>query len=119
MVKIQIIPWSNGIGDLIRHEPLLRSIKEKYPDSHISVFCQRNQEVILKLPFVDQVFSMWCSRCDYIYNCNFSSNSAILEQILLDKGKYKELIGFNSFDINKDLINEFSKLYNWEDGNIF
>lgn len=119
MTKIQVIPFANGMGDLLRHEPLLRGIKEKFPDSHLSVFCQKNGEILSRVPFIDQIFSMWCSRCDYIFNCNFSVNS-VLEQVFSDKekGKFKELIGFHSESTNASgkAKHEFLELQKWELG---
>lgn len=120
MTKIQVIPWANGMGDLLRHEPLLRGLKEKFPDSYISVYCTKNAEILSRNPFIDQIFNIWCNRCDYIVNCNFSPNNELLEWILKDegKGKYKELIGFSSHKTgtNQTSIESFLKLQEWEQG---
>jgi len=118
MTKIQVIPFANGMGDLIRHEPLFRGIKEKFENCHLSVFCNKNKEILSRNPFIDQIFSIWCSRCDYVYNLSFSKNNAILNQVLLDKGKYKQLIGFSSptTGTSQSVINEFLKLQEWQIG---
>jgi len=103
---------------LLRHEPLFRGIKEKYPDSHLAVFVNKNQEILSRNPFIDEIFQIWCSRCDYIYNCSTSNNSSILQTIISDAGKYKELIGFYSPNTgtNQIVIDEFLKLQQWDLG---
>jgi ADP-heptose:LPS heptosyltransferase len=118
MTKIQIIPWANGMGDLLRLEPMIRGLKERYPDSHISIFCNKNSEILSRNPFINQVFSIWCSRCDYIVNCNWGMDELLQKILGEDKGKYKELLGFHSRNTgtNQQAINEFLKLQEWELG---
>ena len=113
MKRILVIPWALGIGDLVRHDPLLRGIKEKHPDSEIGLFALKNNHVMHYHPCVHDTFFVWCSRCDYIYNCN-PDGQGVLETILQDKGKYQELFGYTGEDT--EAIREFDSLRKWEDG---
>jgi ADP-heptose:LPS heptosyltransferase len=116
-LKIQIIPWAFGIGDLIRLDPLIRGIKEKYTNSKISLFCLKNAEALKFHPCIDEFFTIWCSRCDLIYNCN-STGHGCLNVILQDSNKYKSLLGYTSSTTgdNQQAIDDFSQYVSWDKG---
>lgn len=117
MERILVIPWAYGIGDLIRHDPVLRAIKEKHPDSRIGVYTLKNYGVLKYHPCVNDQFTIWCSRCDYIYNFN-TTGCGWLDTIKDDAGKYKELVGYHTLNTgtNPEEIKRFDEYRAWEKG---
>lgn len=54
--KILIVRQHNQLGDLLASVPLFRALKEKYPESHITlVVSPANKDAIFKNKFIDRV----------------------------------------------------------------
>ena len=85
---------ATGLGDLIRHEPLIRGIKEKYPDSVIYLNCfDLEKEGILKGTSVE-FQQILCYRSDLLINLHrhYEDYKFMYEK----KDTWKELIGYTS-----------------------
>jgi ADP-heptose:LPS heptosyltransferase len=66
-MRVLVIPWNQGMGDLVRCDPLLRGIKQKYPNCHLSVNAIKT-EILSTNPYID---SFGCNgEYDLIYNCS-------------------------------------------------
>ena len=60
-----VIRMPNWIGDIVMATPLLRDLKDRYPDSKLTVMCQHPMAHILdKDPSVDEIFCFRRSRED-------------------------------------------------------
>jgi lipopolysaccharide heptosyltransferase II len=60
MVRSKRILVTNraGIGDVILSTPVLKALKEKFPDSHLTLLAGRNVYPLLKgLPFLDEIIT--------------------------------------------------------------
>lgn len=114
-MRILLIPYAFGLGDLLRHEPLIRGIKQKYPGSEIIIF--RSREQILKHTglFTSPILSF---SFDIIFNC-CNDNRIIDFNFLKEKrDRYKEIRGYYSKDkaTNQNAADEFLYKTDWDAG---
>ncbi|RKY37052.1 MAG: lipopolysaccharide heptosyltransferase II [Candidatus Omnitrophota bacterium] len=106
MQKILVVnPF--GIGDVLFTTPVLRSLKQKYPQSFIAYLCNSRSALVLKNnPFVDQIF--FYSRGDFKIikkKSNFKYLVQVFKAIIvLKKMKF-------DFVIDLSLVTQYSFIF--------
>ena len=113
-----ILPYAYGLGDIIRHEPLIRGIKEKYPEIKLSMYNARDG-LLKNIPSLS--FSNILSyRFDLIVNLQEVHDFKFLHE---KKYLWKELLGvtneykatnqavYDDFRSYKDFCQPFDVLY--------
>jgi ADP-heptose:LPS heptosyltransferase len=72
--KIALITMA-GLGDMIMTTPIIRALKEKYPNHHLTIFyngTKKNHEILENNPFVDEMIDLnrLSNNRKFIRDCN-------------------------------------------------
>jgi hypothetical protein len=121
-MKCLVIPFGTGYGDLIRHEPLLRGIHEKYGDAQICFYAP-NADILKNIPFVTPI-NILNFRFDLIVNLDPDFDFGFLYQ---KRSQWGEIIGitnpgqatnqqaYNLFNQNRDFDKGLDDLYKFRE----
>jgi len=109
-----IFPMGGGFGDIIRHDPLIRGLKETYPGIKIDILTALDRKQILSGEHEDVGFVQILSyNFDLIVNCLRYQHESEYSFMLSKKGRWKELIGFTSKETgtNQTAVDEWNYIF--------
>lgn len=101
--KILIIKMA-AMGDVLRTTPILKAIKRKYPNSHISWICEKNSFKLLQTnPLIDSLFiynlssvlQITTEEYDYVFSFDKMKYSASIATLAKSRKKFG--FGLNKF----------------------
>lgn len=79
-----------GIGDVLFTTPVIRAIKENYPDSLVGYWCNvRVKDVFKTNPYVDRIFALSRGDLKKLYKKSFFEGSRKFVSLLFELGKGK------------------------------
>jgi hypothetical protein len=117
-MKCLVIPFGTGYGDLLRHEPLLRGIREKYGDIQISFYAP-SADILKNIPYVEPI-NILNFRFDLIVNLDPDFDFGFLYQ---KRSQWGEIIGitnpgqatnqhaYDLFNLTRDFNQDLNDLY--------
>lgn len=119
-INILIIRLSS-IGDIILTSPIIRALKNKYPDSNIDFVCQDNYSSLLENnPHLRNIYK-YSRNFDYkslldfkskIINSNNDKYTYVIDLQLNRRSKsIKKGLGYKYFNYNKNRLNKLSLVY--------